>query len=193
MKKYIWLIILPFMWINNTMLYAQIGINTESPNQTSVLDITSSNKGLLIPRMSNNEKTAIASPAAGLLVYDTDLKCISQNIGSTASPKWTCLTRYNRHFFLMPSINIETSVVGTTHTIDLYQQYKSQFASPLYKSLGAPVNIPVFGSEQLYFYITYFDKNILDIKDIDHTGKMTYTIKKKANWDTYMNIIFVIR
>src|SRR6187402_2235540 len=53
---------------------AQIGIGTVTPNASSVLDITSTTKGLLAPRMTTVERTAIVSPAESLLVYDTTVK-----------------------------------------------------------------------------------------------------------------------
>lgn len=50
---------------------AQVSINTTNatPHTSSMLDISSVDKGLLIPRMSFTEMTAIVSPAEGLLVY----------------------------------------------------------------------------------------------------------------------------
>ncbi len=51
---------------------AQVGIGTSSPNSKAVLDLTSTTKGLLVPRMLASEKTAISSPATGLLIYQTD-------------------------------------------------------------------------------------------------------------------------
>lgn len=50
----------------------QVGININTPDVSAALDITSSNRGLLIPRMSAVNRLAISSPAAGLLVTDTD-------------------------------------------------------------------------------------------------------------------------
>ena len=49
-----------------------VGIGTTSPAPTSILDLTSASKGLLIPRMTGAERAAIGSPATGLLVYQTD-------------------------------------------------------------------------------------------------------------------------
>lgn len=43
------------------------------PDPSSMLDISSTDKGLLIPRMTTSQRTAIASPAKGLLVFDNDL------------------------------------------------------------------------------------------------------------------------
>jgi hypothetical protein len=56
-------------------LNAQVGINTTTPNASSVLDITSTNQGILIPRMTSGQRTSIspsAIAAKGLLVYQTD-------------------------------------------------------------------------------------------------------------------------
>jgi len=53
---------------------AQIGIGTTTPDATSMVDITSTTKGMLAPRMTTIQRNAITSPADGLLVYDTDLK-----------------------------------------------------------------------------------------------------------------------
>lgn len=51
-----------------------IGVGTNSPASSSVLDVTSTNKGMLIPRMASAQRAAIASPVLGLLVFDTDTK-----------------------------------------------------------------------------------------------------------------------
>ena len=52
--------------------YAQLGIGTTSPDASSALDITSTTKGLLMPRMTNAQRQAISNPAAGLQVFVTD-------------------------------------------------------------------------------------------------------------------------
>jgi hypothetical protein len=53
-----------------------IGIGTTSPNASSILDITSTTKGVLFPRMTTGEINNITSPADGLTVYNTTLKVI---------------------------------------------------------------------------------------------------------------------
>lgn len=52
---------------------AQVSINTTNApaHNSAMLDITSTAKGLLIPRMTTAQRTAIASPARGLMVMDT--------------------------------------------------------------------------------------------------------------------------
>ena len=51
-----------------------VGIKSDNtlPDASSMLDIKSTTKGLLIPRMTSAQRTAISSPAVGLMVYDTD-------------------------------------------------------------------------------------------------------------------------
>ncbi|HUR30422.1 MAG TPA: hypothetical protein VMZ69_03260 [Saprospiraceae bacterium] len=49
-----------------------IGVGTQTPNASSVFDISSTTKGLLIPRMTSAQRTAIPTPATGLLVFDTN-------------------------------------------------------------------------------------------------------------------------
>ncbi len=45
-------------------------INCDSPTPSSVLDIQSTDKGLLIPRMTSSQRVNISAPADGLMVYD---------------------------------------------------------------------------------------------------------------------------
>ena len=47
-----------------------VGINNSAPDASAVLDIKSTSKGLLIPRMTTAQRTAIATPAKGLIVFD---------------------------------------------------------------------------------------------------------------------------
>jgi hypothetical protein len=49
-----------------------VGIGTTSPNNSALLDLSSTNKGLLIPRMTSAQRNAIANAATGLLVFDLD-------------------------------------------------------------------------------------------------------------------------
>lgn len=65
--------------------HAQIGIGNTSPDASSMLDITSADKGFLAPRMTTAQRTAITTPANSLLVYDTTLKSFYFYDGSTTA------------------------------------------------------------------------------------------------------------
>ena len=61
---------------------SNVGIGTTSPNASAALDINSTDKGLLIPRMTADERDAISTPATGLLIYNTDDDEINKYDGS---------------------------------------------------------------------------------------------------------------
>ena len=52
--------------------FAQVGIGTTTPNASAKLELSSTTQGFLPPRMTSLQRAAIASPAAGLMVYQTD-------------------------------------------------------------------------------------------------------------------------
>lgn len=58
--------------------YSQaVGINTTNPDPSAVLDVTSNQKGVLLPRLTTSERNAIANPALGLIIYNTDSECFN--------------------------------------------------------------------------------------------------------------------
>lgn len=69
---------------------AQTGIGTTTPDSSAKLEVASTNKGILIPRMTSAQRDAIANPANGLLVYQTDgIIGFYVNSGSSGTPNWT--------------------------------------------------------------------------------------------------------
>ncbi len=76
-----------FLLINNA--YSQGGVtigSNSAPNSSAVLDLQSTSKGLLPPRMSAAQRQAIASPAPGLVVFDTDANQLFLYDGSSWQP-----------------------------------------------------------------------------------------------------------
>ena len=58
---------------NYNIQNANVGIGTATPAASAILDVTSTSKGFLPPRMTTTQKNAIGTPAAGLMVFDTTL------------------------------------------------------------------------------------------------------------------------
>jgi hypothetical protein len=74
-------------WISNFFIEGsggtQIGNSTGSINASAKLQVDSTTKGFLPPRMTTTQKNAIASPAAGLVVYDNTTNKLCCYDGST--------------------------------------------------------------------------------------------------------------
>ena len=88
MKKISFLIV--FLLLVSGSLFAQVGINSDgsAPDGSAMLDVKSSAKGLLLPRMTMAERNAISNPATGLLIYCSDNNQFYTNKGIPASPDW---------------------------------------------------------------------------------------------------------
>lgn len=106
-----------------------VGIGTVNPNASAALDISSTNKGLLIPRValqSTIDASTIPSPATGLLVYNTNVVMAAGtgyyfNNGTAASPAWTkindlTLPYYKATTAPIPAFNIENYSLSSTST-----------------------------------------------------------------------------
>ncbi|UWX60757.1 hypothetical protein N0B40_00470 [Chryseobacterium oranimense] len=173
---------------------AQVGINTSTPDPSSVLDITSTSKGMLLPRISN--LSSVTNPATGLVIFDTNRKCISQNVGTPAAPDWACLSPYVTKFFYMPSVVFDTTTPATGQTKDLYTLYKNQFSNvpANARSTSAPATIPFFpNATDINYYVTGYDASVFKINSISNTGVLNYDVLSNATSASFINIVFVVK
>jgi hypothetical protein len=63
-----------FLFGMNSQLIAQndnVGIGTSAPDQSAILDISSTEKGLLIPRLTTTQQGLVSNPAEGLMIYNS--------------------------------------------------------------------------------------------------------------------------
>src|SRR6185436_11022543 len=91
--KYLSFIFLLFATIS---VKSQVAIGNATAAASSMLDITSTNKGLLIPRMTTANRVGIASPATGLMVYDSTLNQFFFYSGSA----WTAFANNSNYWTL---------------------------------------------------------------------------------------------
>jgi uncharacterized protein (TIGR02145 family) len=92
--------------------FGQVKINNDgsNPDPSSMLDVKSTTKGVLIPRMTASQRTAIASPANGLLVMQTDGAAGAYYFSGTA---WTYLGFGTGDGFSGNAIDIDGNVYPT--------------------------------------------------------------------------------
>lgn len=55
---------------------AGVGIGTSNPNSSALVDITSTDKGFLVPRMTTAQRDAISNKAEGLMIYNLQVHCL---------------------------------------------------------------------------------------------------------------------
>jgi len=72
-----------------------VGIGTTTPDPSAVLELQSTDKGLLIPRLTQQERDNIAMPATGLVIYNTSTNTLQYNIGTKFSPIWVSMLYIN--------------------------------------------------------------------------------------------------
>jgi trimeric autotransporter adhesin len=72
-------VFLTLFYFSTNVIAQSLAINTDgsAADASAILDVKSNVKGVLIPRLTAIERSAIATPANGLLVYDTDSLCFA--------------------------------------------------------------------------------------------------------------------
>jgi len=76
-------------FLTTTIVAQNIGIGTATPSSSAVLDVSSTNKGFLYPRMTTQQRSAIVNPADGLHIYNTDMGAPEYYNGQLK--EWMCI------------------------------------------------------------------------------------------------------
>lgn len=69
---------------------AQVGVGTNNPDPSAALDVTSTSRGFLPPRMDSVQRNAIPTPVAGLTIYNTNSQGFEYYNGTT----WVTTAHY---------------------------------------------------------------------------------------------------
>ncbi|MCC6599780.1 MAG: immunoglobulin domain-containing protein [Crocinitomicaceae bacterium] len=86
MKKYCVLLcagVLITLFMNGQSQGVSINANGSPPDASAILDVSSTTRGALMPRMSAVQRDQIVNPADGLQIYNTTTQCINIRTGST--------------------------------------------------------------------------------------------------------------
>ncbi|KUF37922.1 hypothetical protein AV926_01450 [Myroides marinus] len=190
----------------STVSFAQTKIGTSPDiNADAMFEVESTNKGLLLPRVelnSTKEAAPMSTHVAGMTVYNTKAQNdVLVGFYYNDGEKWQQMVTKDYKavkFFYMPSIVFDTSEDRSGVTINLFEEYKKQFAlqnDSHFISEGAPkAGIPYFEkATDLYYYVTSYDKTVFTIKSITKEGLMTYDVKAQATDCTIMNVVFVVK
>jgi hypothetical protein len=126
------ILLIIFLWMAPLESFAQnVGINADGslPNASAMLDVKSTNKGMLPPRMTTAQRTAIPLPAAGLLVFDTNTSSFWYYTGtswSNLASGWSLTGNVGT--------NPATHFIGTTDDNPLIIKVNNQASGSIYIS-----------------------------------------------------------
>jgi hypothetical protein len=88
MKKLLYIAISLFA-LNATAQSVAINTDGSAADNSALLDLKSTNQGVLVPRMTQANRNAITSPATGLMIFQTDnTPGFYYNAGTPATPNW---------------------------------------------------------------------------------------------------------
>ena len=149
MKTFIFSAICLLSFINEVGAQA-VGIGTATPNSSAQLDVSSSDKGILVPRVnltSLADAVTIPNPATSLLVYNTNTALSGgtgffYNSGTPVAPVWVkMLTSTSAGWALTGNAGIDpaTNFLGTTDNKRLLFRVSNQPSGWIVNSLGTTI------------------------------------------------------
>lgn len=89
-----------------------VGIGTTTPDASARLDVSASDQGFLMPRLTTVQRLAIVAPATGLMLYDTDTNTFWYHDGAV----WIELTAASAQSNLIFSFLDQGAVSGTAES-----------------------------------------------------------------------------
>lgn len=156
--------------IGNSQIFdngVSVGIGTNTPNASALLELVSSTKGALIPRMTTAQRNAIAAPATSLIIFNVTSNCYEYYDGST----WQILVRrdevqiYDANLQYAMFQNFDKGLIpqGWTQstsvgTVSYTQAYETSAIGQVLLSAGGPgATRAAVGYSTNYNYILRFD------------------------------------
>jgi hypothetical protein len=145
MKKLIFLSILLISHFVN----AQIGIGTNTPSANAVLDVNSTNKGLMLPRLNNT--AVVSNPTAGLMIYDQAKKAPAFHNGTA----WQTLSSLNTVVAnadsIVYTIGSANGFIAGTYRLENIATGGSQGEDKLTANLTIPIHANTLQFQKIFF------------------------------------------
>jgi len=116
-------------WIKTTSsIYSKpsynIGVGTSTPNSNAILDVSSKDKGLLVPRLTKKQKivltAALSSTDKGMLIYDLDQLQLYVWDGSAWVPATSYWRRANNIVYVTTNDSVGIGTSSPTSRLDVY-------------------------------------------------------------------------
>ncbi len=185
MKK---ILLFLFATITTFSFSQNVGINGTgaAPVPSAMLDVVSTTSGMLIPRMTTVQRTAIGAPANGLLVFDTNLNCVYMYLTATGTWRSMCdsfgpfysetTTLFNPVSTLLKTVVLTTTAATDKVLIEAEFDY-SKNATASYVAIALFRN-GVEIHEVAKYSVANADNSVkLTWVDVPAVGANTYTLR----------------
>lgn len=145
-----------------------VGINTNTPDPSAVLHLESNNQGLLVPRLTTLERDAIAAPAIGLIIYNTDFNQEEIYIGTCWIPS-----------YLKACDDCEVDIAFTQATYNIDRMNTMSISAPVTLTQSTPGGsvLPV----ELTVVHTFTEETDVTLSQYSVTGTSTINIDILTN------------
>ena len=126
--------------------FSQIGLGTTSPDLSAQLDVSSTTKGFLIPRMTNSQKAVIPLPATGLQIWCTDCGFNKGQLQFYNGTAWIVypIALGSTNIRLAPRTIVATP--GNSQASVSFAEPSGSFVYTSYTVTSSPVTLPVNGT-----------------------------------------------
>jgi hypothetical protein len=151
MKKFI------LFFLISLKVFAQTGIGTTAPNPSAKLDVYSTNKGFLPPRVtltSVTDASTIASPAEGLLVYNLGSVGLQAGYYYWNGANWATIA----------TATSAGNGVTASNMVNLYSKAYSSAVGDIANASGFTFTVPVSGRYLFDFSCTGFSNATITYK-----------------------------
>lgn len=118
--------------LHSMLLTAQVGMGTVDVDSSALLEVFSTDQGVLFPRLTTAERNLLTNPANGLIIYNTDTDTLEHNSGTSGTPVWDTI---NTQGAVSSKIAQSAKYSNTDITTDINQTTPG-------------IDLPVFGTEE---------------------------------------------
>ena len=146
-----------------------VGIGTTTPDQTAVLDVSSTDKGMLVPRLTDAQVLAISNPANGLMVYNTTDSCI----WIYNSAEWVSLCR------------IIVDLQGTTNDVITMITGNMDYAN-IDTTYGTYIDVQRLDGDSIW--VTYLNATDVDMINVTIQNLNANLVVNDSGWYNYLSI-----
>lgn len=145
----------------------KVGIGSPIPASSAILDVSSTNKGFIPPRLTSTQRDAIISPAAGLMIFNTDNKCMQNWNGTT----WIgdCSLSVDCNGWKLPYSDNNGSATGTINGLNVNATF-SEFK-----------NVKKMAANATYYDVPTYAANGFTLGDGNISSSMKIKFNHKVN------------